>query len=87
MLVLADEPTGNLDSKSGDVVMALLRKSCDELRQTIVVVTHDPRAAAFADRIVFLQDGRVVDRLNYAGVRVHTRRLRIVMDAMKALKT
>jgi len=59
-VVFADEPTGNLDSKSGDEVLGLLRSSADELGQTIVMVTHDARAAAISDRIVFLQDGRIV---------------------------
>jgi putative ABC transport system ATP-binding protein len=59
-VVFADEPTGNLDSKSGDEVLGLLRRSADELDQTIVMVTHDARAAAISDRIVFLQDGRIV---------------------------
>jgi putative ABC transport system ATP-binding protein len=58
-IVLADEPTGNLDSKSGTVILELLRRSCDELGQTIVMVSHDPRAASYADRVVFLQDGQV----------------------------
>jgi putative ABC transport system ATP-binding protein len=62
-IVLADEPTGNLDSKTGEEVLALLRRSCDELGQTIVMVTHDPKAASFADRVVFLKDGRIVDEL------------------------
>jgi len=58
-VVLADEPTGNLDSKSGRLVMELLRQSCDELNQSIVIVTHDSRAAAYADRVVFLRDGKI----------------------------
>ncbi len=58
-IVLADEPTGNLDSRAGEEVLRLLRRTCDEHRQTIVMVTHDPRAASYADRIVFLKDGRV----------------------------
>jgi putative ABC transport system ATP-binding protein len=62
-IVLADEPTGNLDSKTGEEILTLLRRSCDELGQTIVVVTHDARAASFADRVVFLMDGQVVDQL------------------------
>jgi putative ABC transport system ATP-binding protein len=61
-IVLADEPTGNLDSKSGTTILELLRRSCDELGQTIVMVTHDPKAASYADRIVFLKDGQIVDR-------------------------
>jgi putative ABC transport system ATP-binding protein len=63
-IVLADEPTGNLDSKTGEEILTLLRRSCDELGQTIVVVTHDARAASFADRVVFLMDGYIVDQLN-----------------------
>jgi putative ABC transport system ATP-binding protein len=59
-IVLADEPTGNLDSKSGAAILELLRKTCDELGATIVMVTHDPRAASYADRVVFLKDGVIV---------------------------
>lgn len=59
-LLLADEPTGNLDSASGLEVLHLLRRACDEQGQTIVMVTHDPRAASQADRVVFLKDGKVV---------------------------
>jgi putative ABC transport system ATP-binding protein len=59
-VVFADEPTGNLDSASSRDVLRLLRDSADELGQTIVMVTHDPAAAAAADRILFLADGRIV---------------------------
>ena len=62
-IVFADEPTGNLDSRSGAEVLALLRRSVDEFGQTIVMVTHDPVAAAYTDRVVFLADGKVVDEL------------------------
>jgi putative ABC transport system ATP-binding protein len=62
-IVLADEPTGNLDSKSGTTVLELLRRTCKELNKTVVMVTHDPRAASYADRVVFLRDGRVVREL------------------------
>jgi putative ABC transport system ATP-binding protein len=58
-IVLADEPTGNLDTRSGDEVLRLMRRTCDDQGQTIVMVTHDPRAASHADRIVFLKDGRM----------------------------
>jgi putative ABC transport system ATP-binding protein len=85
-VVLADEPTGNLDSKNGAVIMSLLRRSCDELGQAIVVVTHDPRAATYADRVLFLKDGQVVERLAYGGVDIPARRLRIVMHAMGILE-
>ncbi len=58
-VVFADEPTGNLDSKSSAEVMELLRRSVDEFGQTVVLVTHDPRAAGYADRLIELEDGRV----------------------------
>src|SRR5680860_22849 len=62
-IVFADEPTGNLDSKSGAEVLTLLRSSVDDHGQTTVMVTHDPVAAAYTDRVVFLADGRIVDEL------------------------
>ena len=62
-IVFADEPTGNLDSRSGAEVLSLLRRAVDEFGQSIVMVTHDPVAAAYTDRVVFLADGRVVDEL------------------------
>jgi putative ABC transport system ATP-binding protein len=62
-IIFADEPTGNLDSRSGAEVLGLLRRSVREMGQTIVMVTHDPAAASYADRVVFLSDGRVVDEL------------------------
>jgi putative ABC transport system ATP-binding protein len=61
LLILADEPTGNLDSANGDQVMGLLRHLADEQKQTIFMVTHDARHAAMADRLVRLRDGRVVE--------------------------
>jgi putative ABC transport system ATP-binding protein len=60
-IILADEPTGNLDSKTGSEVLELLRESAARFEQTILMVTHDPRAAATTGRAVFLSDGRVVD--------------------------
>ena len=62
-VVFADEPTGNLDSTSGAEVLELLRRTVDEHGQTVVMVTHDPVAAAYTDRVLFLADGRVVDEL------------------------
>jgi putative ABC transport system ATP-binding protein len=62
-IVFADEPTGNLDSRSGDELLRFLRGAVDDHRQTIVMVTHDAHAAAYADRIVFLADGRVIDEM------------------------
>jgi len=62
-IVFADEPTGNLDSRHGEALLVFLRHATTDLGQTIVMVTHDPAAAAHADRVVFLADGRVVDEL------------------------
>ncbi|MCO5994395.1 ABC transporter ATP-binding protein [Actinoallomurus rhizosphaericola] len=62
-VIFADEPTGNLDSKSGAEVLAFLRSSVREMGQTIVMVTHDPVAASYADRVVFLRDGRIITEL------------------------
>jgi putative ABC transport system ATP-binding protein len=62
-VVFADEPTGNLDSRHGADLLAFLREAAHEYGQTIVMVTHDPTAAAYADRVVFLADGAVVDDL------------------------
>jgi putative ABC transport system ATP-binding protein len=59
-IIFADEPTGNLDSTTGGELLAFMRRAVDDLGQTIVMVTHDPTAAAHADRIVFLADGRIV---------------------------
>ncbi|MEU7692332.1 ABC transporter ATP-binding protein [Microbispora hainanensis] len=63
-VIFADEPTGNLDSRSGAEVLAFLRRSVRELGQTIVMVTHDPVAASYADRVVFLRDGLLVSEVD-----------------------
>ncbi|GAA3302869.1 ABC transporter ATP-binding protein [Streptomyces cinereospinus] len=75
-IVFGDEPTGNLDSRSGAEVLGFLRNSVRELGQTVVMVTHDPVAAAYADRVVFLADGRIVDE-------VHGPTAESVLDFMK----
>ena len=62
-IIFADEPTGNLDSRSGSEVLDFMRKAVDEFGQTIVMVTHDPVAASHADRVVFLADGHIVDEM------------------------
>jgi putative ABC transport system ATP-binding protein len=59
-IVLADEPTGNLDSKNSDVVLNMLRTSNKELRQTVLMITHNPEAAAYGDRIIHMRDGQIV---------------------------
>ncbi|MFD3506289.1 ABC transporter ATP-binding protein [Nocardia sp. NPDC058666] len=78
-IIFGDEPTGNLDSHSSGEVLSILRASVDEFNQTVVIVTHDPRAAAYADRVVFLADGRIVDEL-----RAPTQDS--ILDRMKALE-
>jgi putative ABC transport system ATP-binding protein len=65
-IVFADEPTGALDSKSGAELLAFLRKAVSELGQTVVMVTHDATAACYADRVIFLADGHVVDEMHAA---------------------
>ena len=77
-VIFADEPTGNLDSQSSSEVLNFLRLSVDEFKQTIVMVTHDPRAASYADRIIFLADGKI-----QAELRNPTEEL--VLDQMKHL--
>jgi len=61
VIILADEPTGNLDTRSGDEIASSLRRLVSEFGRTVLMVTHDPRIAAYADRIIFLKDGRIVD--------------------------
>jgi putative ABC transport system ATP-binding protein len=81
-VLFADEPTGALDAASGAGVLRLLRAAVDKHRQTIVMVTHDPVAAAIADRVLFLADGRVVGELPGAAgaeqIALHTARLEAV---------
>lgn len=79
-IVFGDEPTGNLDSRAGAEVLGFLRDSVRELGRTVVMVTHDPVAAGFADRVVFLSDGRLVDEM----LRPTPDR---VLDRMKQLDT
>jgi putative ABC transport system ATP-binding protein len=66
-ILFADEPTGNLDSRTGGEILQLLRDSAEEYNQTIVMVTHEPRAASIADRVLFLADGRIVKELSGVG--------------------
>ena len=78
-IIFGDEPTGNLDSRSSSEVLGILRRSVDQLQQTVVIVTHDPRAAGYADRVIFLADGRTVDEL-------HQPTAETVLDRMKNLE-
>ncbi len=77
-MIFADEPTGNLDSTTGAEILAFMRSAVDDLGQTIVMVTHDPYAAAYADRVVFLVDGRIVNEM-------HDPTGAAVLDHMKTL--
>jgi putative ABC transport system ATP-binding protein len=78
-LIFADEPTGNLDSKSATELLELTRAAVEGFGQTVVMVTHDPRAASYADRVVFLADGRIVAELDHPTVNR-------ILDEMKALE-
>jgi putative ABC transport system ATP-binding protein len=78
-VIFADEPTGNLDSASSREVLQLLRRAVDEFGQTIVMVTHDATAAASADRLLFLADGRIVD--DHRAMSVDA-----ILDHLKALR-
>ncbi|MFN2505019.1 MAG: ABC transporter ATP-binding protein [Acidimicrobiales bacterium] len=75
-IIFADEPTGNLDSRSGAEILDFMRRAVRELGQTIVMVTHDPSAASYADRVVFLADGRIVDEIQQPSAEA-------VLDRMK----
>ncbi|MFN2197870.1 MAG: ABC transporter ATP-binding protein [Anaerolineales bacterium] len=86
-IVLADEPTGNLDSRTGTTIMDLLRRSCETLGQSIIVVTHDPRAATYADRVVFLQDGLVVAEQSFEPDTAPPTRLRLIMDMIEQMES
>jgi len=86
-ILLADEPTGNLDTKTGTAIMELLRRSCTELSQTVIVVTHDPKAAAFASRVIFLRDGLVVKQLQPKADQSLPKRLRSIMSTMEELES
>jgi putative ABC transport system ATP-binding protein len=83
-LILADEPTGNLDSRSGEEIAALLRQVADDWSRTVVMVTHDPRIAAYADRIIFLKDGTIVDETHLNPV-VESAETRMVREKIESL--
>lgn len=85
-ILLADEPTGNLDTKTGKVIMSLLRRSSNELGQTIVVVTHDPRAAGYADRVVFLRDGKEQQNLQFNDSEDLPAKIREIMSVMEKME-
>lgn len=86
-ILLADEPTGNLDSKTGTAIMELLRRSCEELEQTVIVVTHDAKAAAYAQRVIFLRDGLVVKELLSDPSKPFNQKLRDIIGTMEELES
>lgn len=85
-IILADEPTGNLDSKTGRQVMHLLAELSHELDQTIIMVTHDPRAAAFTDRLIFLQDGTILNEITFTENQDHAERLHWIITNLEGLE-
>jgi putative ABC transport system ATP-binding protein len=78
-IIFADEPTGNLDSRSGAELLGFLRRAVRQLGQTVVMVTHDPAAAAQADCVLFLADGRIVDQMSEPSPEA-------IFDRLKALE-
>lgn len=82
-LLLADEPTGNLDRKTGKHVMELLAECARDLHQTIVMVTHDPKAAAHADRLIFLQDGKILKELSFNGAQSISEKAHIILSNLE----
>lgn len=86
-ILLADEPTGNLDTKTGTAIMELLQKSCLELNQTVIVVTHDSRAAAYAQRVIFLRDGKVVREFKPTATLSLADRISGIMSTMQELES
>ncbi len=81
--LMADDPPGNLASKNGAAIMELLRRSRIELQQTIIMVTHDPRAATYADRVVFLRDGQIQHDILFDPQQDMDQRLRVVIHIME----
>jgi putative ABC transport system ATP-binding protein len=83
ILILADEPTGNLDSRASDEIAGLLRKVVSEYQRTVLMVTHDPRIAAYADRILFLKDGKIVEETTLKGSQAeNTKRVKAKAEAL-----
>jgi len=85
-ILLADEPTGNLDSKTGSAIMELIRKTSLELDQTVILVTHDPKAATYAQKVIFLRDGKIIQVYEPDSTLQIEERLRGIMGIMQALE-
>jgi putative ABC transport system ATP-binding protein len=81
-IVFADEPTGNLSSEAGRKVMEFLRRSVDELDQTLLLVTHNPRDACFADELHFLIDGSLQEQATLQGEEIHEDRIAACMEKL-----
>lgn len=85
-ILLADEPTGNLDSKTGTAIMELIRKTSLELEQTVILVTHDPKAATYAQKVIFLRDGKIIQIYEPDSSLQIEERLRGIMGIMQNLE-
>jgi len=85
-ILLADEPTGNLDSKNGTLIMELLQRSCQELDQAMIAVTHDARAATYANRVVFLRDGKIVHEMHFDDQQEKPERMSMVIKTFEELE-
>ncbi len=85
-ILLADEPTGNLDSKTGTAIMELIHKTSLELDQTVILVTHDPKAATYAQKVIFLRDGKIIQAYEPDSTLQIEERLRGIMGIMQALE-
>ena len=85
-ILLADEPTGNLDSKNGTLIMELLQRSCQELDQAMIAVTHDARAATYANRVVFLRDGKIVHEMHFDDKQEKPERMSMVIKTFEELE-
>jgi putative ABC transport system ATP-binding protein len=85
-IILADEPTGNLDTRTSGTIMELLQVAAREFQQAIVMVTHDPRSASFADRVVFLRDGKVVEENAFAPKSESAERVKDILGILEQLE-
>ena len=85
-ILLADEPTGNLDSKTGTAIMELIRKTSQDLEQTVILVTHDPKAASYAQKVIFLRDGKIIQEYKPNGSMPIEDKLRGIMEIMQNLE-
>jgi putative ABC transport system ATP-binding protein len=85
-ILLADEPTGNLDSKTGTAIMELIQKTSRELLQTVIMVTHDPRAASYAQKVVFLRDGKIIHEYCPDSNSLVEERLDMIIEVMRKLE-